>query len=792
MFFFVFLFFYLYTKHTVYWDIFTSRDIHRALGWLNGQFYWPGPEMSGGNNLPGPFFYFLLFPPLFLGENIYSQSLLWCISWLALTYSLAFSFMGKIIKHKESLLIFLLLFMTAIDGPLLRPLVFAWNPLFALLFHIMAVMSLYYWRETNKNLYLYFLGLVIALGMQVHLLVAVHIITAFFFYFFKAHRKSFLPLCLFIFLATLPVLLYSIMAYFHPFESAFLSPKNSTNYLIFLKSQIFSEQWFRTISKTFSFSIIDSSYFILFLIFWKKWNTKKWPVSQSTRTLFIITAIPCLISIVVARFFWYTYFNPIFLILLSSKCCDDLLPDNSDKKLNYLLVYGLIIVCPLLLFGEAKNLLSFSNLLHTTGNYPVILLFGFILLFLMINTKGTTYKSLGKVCAFFVFLFCVAQMKIIKPLSFWEPSIKKYFLRTWPRHQDLHPLMKKIYLETNWPEKKAVQRIYFVGIHSEVSLLSYYSMTREIIKRNFYDGSLKENNMYLVAPEESQGYMIIQHLQKFTDYSRKDWVGYLSRSSLLSDFLRQEITDKKILIQTPELYHSYWLIPYNTTKESAFVEGFYNIGQPYYWEEPEWLKNCTSTWQFKNKKGFYYCMVLPGHLQRAGVHIRLSESVRVPTNIASPSHLNLDINFFGPLIGSPDCCSNLDGSALWSDIQINLLCGNTYYKQSLPNIGGGNSITPNPGSLASSLPSIGGGNWKKIKKNPALQGQLFTAPLKLRVPVRNFTALSNSLPRFQGIGCKKENIKKIELIFNHKKQQSKVIKKIKVIWEYNQSLFEEL
>ena len=72
-----------------------------------------------------------------------------------------------------------------------------------------------------------------------------------------------------------------------------------------------------------------------------------------------------------------------------------------------------------------------------------------------------------------------------------------------------------------------------------------------------------------------------------------------------------------------------------------------------------------------------------------------------------------------------------------------------------------------------------------------LQGHLFTAPLKLRVPVRNFTVLSNNLPRFQGIGCKKENIKKIELIFNHKKRWSKV-KKIKVIWEYNQSLFEEL
>ncbi len=47
--------------------IFQERDISRAQELLNGSFIFFGPELTGGGNLPGPFYYFLLTPPLLLG-----------------------------------------------------------------------------------------------------------------------------------------------------------------------------------------------------------------------------------------------------------------------------------------------------------------------------------------------------------------------------------------------------------------------------------------------------------------------------------------------------------------------------------------------------------------------------------------------------------------------------------------------------------------------------------------------------------------------------------------------------
>ena len=186
------------------------------------------------------------------------------------------------------------------------------------------------------------------------------------------------------------------------------------------------------------------------------------------------------------------------------------------------------------------------------------------------------------------------------------------------------------------------------------------------------------------SAEIPSGYMIIQNLKKFTKYSLKDWEQYLAHSSLLSDFLRQEIKERKVLISRPLLYDSYWLIPYQTTKESVFIDGFHNIGQPYYWEEPKWLKNCTESESYKDQTGSYYCMVFPAPLQRerAGIHIKIPDPVQTDF-ISYPSFI--DIHFFGKLIGGP---SNAFGDyALWSDIKITLSCNDSQFYYKLPNIG---------------------------------------------------------------------------------------------------------
>ena len=228
-----FLFFYLYAKRWIYLDIFTFRDIQRALGWLEGNPYWLGAEMSGGNHLPGPFFYFLLFPPLMAGGDIYSHSVLWYLSWLTLTYTAAFYFVSKITIHKESALIFLGIFSAVVGLTIHHPLHFAWNSGFAILFHVLSTVYLYYYRQTNKNIYLYVAGLVIALGVQIHLLVFAHIITAILLYFLNnTNDKKTVTITLFLLIALSPFLSIKIAEHFHFLE---VSPTSYRNYLMFFK-----------------------------------------------------------------------------------------------------------------------------------------------------------------------------------------------------------------------------------------------------------------------------------------------------------------------------------------------------------------------------------------------------------------------------------------------------------------------------------------------------------------------------------------------------------------------------
>lgn len=64
-------------KWRMYFFVFQERDIHRALELLAGKLIFFGPEMTGGGNLPGPFYYVLLASALFFDPS-------WESAWLCL------------------------------------------------------------------------------------------------------------------------------------------------------------------------------------------------------------------------------------------------------------------------------------------------------------------------------------------------------------------------------------------------------------------------------------------------------------------------------------------------------------------------------------------------------------------------------------------------------------------------------------------------------------------------------------------------------------------------------------
>ena len=835
-----FLFFYLHIEEKLYWDIFSTRDLQRALAWMKGQFHWPGPEMSAGNNLPGPFFYFLLMPPLLFPGGIYSNSVLWFTAWLALTYTLIFYFVEKTTKHKESLFIFLILFITSMGYSLFEPFNFGRNAGFAVLFHILALMGLYNYKQTNKNSHLYFVGLTLALGVQTHLLVLVHAITAICIFCLQKKRQL-KVLLLFLLLSFLPFLIYILLDYFQIFSVSEIK----WQYLDHIKESFLDKTSGRNFKKNFTVYLFFA-FFILILMQYKKWkrNGQQWTgnkqlISGQMKDLLIVTAVPLFVFFLGKRYFWYLYSVPGIFLLLLSKQFDDLLsfglnssrktglpPDRlSHRKFIYVMVCG-AAAC---ILSPYKYVTHFKLVFTQNYNYPVIFSFAVLILLLTVRFVNPQNRKIeyGKTGILFGFLFCLSLIHVTTPPP--VRHIKKSFSLTkklYPSYQEMYPLMKRIFLETAWPAKSAMKHLYSTKMHFEISLLSYYSMTMEKIKKmqteglkdsfelpqtgnlkdsleppqtenlkdsleppqtgNLKDslkspqtgglkdslkspqtGSLKDslkspqtgnlkNSLEppqtgslkdsLKSPqpgnlkqtsETPDGYMIIPHSKEFSDYSPKDWSQYLSNGPLLSPFLRRETAEKKILIKNSRLFGRYWLISYHTTEESYFPEGFHNTGQHYYWEEPEWLKKCKATKSFRDKKGFYYCMVLTGYKQRGGVEITLSKNT-------GAGFLNLF--FYGPLIGLSKDDTNLDGYALWSNIQLKVECDDGMFRRALPNIGLNYADQERPHLVA---------------------------PLKLRVPVSE-----------GDFSCGK--ITKMEMTFNLLYDEHLFIehplKKIKIVW----------
>ena len=728
--------------HSIRWFVFSERDISRAVGWLEGHFFWPGPEMSGGNNLPGPFFYFLISPAFLMGENTYSQVALWTIIWMALTYTVAFSFIQKIISHRESLLICLITFISSRNIHNYSMLL---NPEFAILFHVLAVIGLYYWREKRNSLYLYLTGLVIALGIQTHLLVALHTITVLLFYIIdKSERKKIKTLLLFLLLALSPILIYNILKYFHVFET---SGRQYSDYINWLLKNIFSERWVNNI-KELMFFVAPLS-FCCGLILWQKYKTKGWLLKPSTKNLSIITAIPFLGAVIGARREWYLLFIPVFFIILISKWLDDLMPNNPNKRIMLLLVYSLFTMTSIFILNpEYIAPLDFYKSLFIKNKFTLIsALFAFFAIFItsLQQHKKLLYKLL--LFCFYIILFFQVTASNIYPIPY-KP--KQSFSTIWPTYKELYPIMKRIYLETNWPPKTAMKKIFHIRTAPHTSSLSLYTLTVESLNKShtFFSrlSIIEKDNLEtkrMFEKNKPQGYFIIQHLKKFTGWTNKDWQSYLSQPSLIAPILRQEITEDKIVIQKPTLYDSFWLIPYKTTENSLLPEGFHNTGQPYYWEEPEWLKQCNQVEIFKNETGFFYCRILPGHLQRAGLSMKFTEN-----SYNNIKHF-LSVQFFGISLGTALPSTNLDGSGMWSNIQLYLDC--------------------NKKSFHWKLPDIGYHKWDAYK-SPEKMAKILLTPLKLRLPVSD---------------CKKSDITKIKLTFTDNHTYQEEYKKETIIWELN-------
>ena len=571
------------------------------------------------------------------------------------------------------------------------------------------------------------------LGIQVHLFVSVHLLTALLF------SRKLKPALFCVFFVLAPCLPYFVMRW--GLNISGLSMNSIVEYFYFFKQDFLSKEYIGNFQDITDFKVflIGPFMFLAFLalrqskIFRRikpEEIKKKSTFKKSSIRLFYLMGAPLLLSVFHLSRNWYVYYIPLFIALLFSKLCDDFMPKN--KKPTHLIVYAALFFIPVLIL-ELDFSSFYSNFIFLKNNYIFIIL---ILLIVASLTLKKPFKN-NNIFKVSVICFLVCGFFISRPLSYnvFFSRAKPFFLDhifyshfwkdyyTKMSYKKMEAVFQQIALETSYPAKETIKRMYFIGgIEPEIAILSNYLLASERLKKT----TQFKNKSNLKANKKPDGWLIIQHLKDFTNQPEINWRQWLSNSTFVSSAIRDELRENKLKIRHSVLYGDWHLISYQATKESAFPEGFYNIGEPYYYEEPNWLKNCKSTASFKKNKEFYYCMVLPGYLQRVGVHIKF---------IKKEGQVFMSTGFFGSLLGLKMPQANPDGHGHWTDIKLSLTCNKNEYLYKVPDMGNNQTI------------------FRDIK---AISKTINT-PLKMRFPVH----------------CELDKIQKIKLSFNHTKKGRK-------------------
>ncbi len=169
---------------------FQGRDIQRSIDFLNGKMIFFGPELTGGGNLPGPFYYLLLAIPLYFKPNWYS---VW-VFFYYLTFISFYAISCLVINKRNQFIIQLSMFLSLTISSLFTVgnQQFT-NASFAIPFSAFIFCLLLFTdkpKVKSKKPYLYLTSFLIGLTIQLHYSTIIFLLSIFYFVFFQLEIKN--------------------------------------------------------------------------------------------------------------------------------------------------------------------------------------------------------------------------------------------------------------------------------------------------------------------------------------------------------------------------------------------------------------------------------------------------------------------------------------------------------------------------------------------------------------------------------------------------------------------------
>ena len=605
----LFYFVFYLKKDTFYITTLSHIDILTAMDWLNGRFNWLGPQIPyQTGNLPGPFFYFLIMPPLLL-KDPYTSLILYTIAWLSLTFTVAFYFIKNITKNEFSPVLFLILLLTShffIEDIVSLPL----NNLFSILFHLAILIGLFKWQEKKNDLWLLFIALFMGLGIQIHHSILFHLVTFIVFLItdprIQTEQFGWKYLLAFVSLFLLPQT---------PFLSVLLDEDKHLyirNYefghLNWLIDHFFSNPLKQLKELFYSLDIYGPRslmrlFFILSLTaagsLYKKRKNEKYFFDDSIVNLLIITIQPLLLTFL----FIDSYFNAFFLFLFSIiafvKFYDSLWLKNKKISYMFLSVFA-IAVCISSSLNHIINLLNY-NVYQLILCFIIFLSVIFYIEFRLIKSQRKTLNLFSKIKKLGLepnqaakLFYKLSWGLLIVLIIILSPKIKN------SRQKQLKTALKYIYKETKWDNETTLQRIFQIGFKKE-DFLFYYRLATEKDTIKSFNENQKNNIGYFVVFTKN----VNSHKN-----SIKYWENWLLKKSLPYE-IQEEIKNGSIIIKSiHKPSYNVFLISYQIENSSSFLKGFHNLSKANY-KEPSWSEDyCYFPSLLRNKNTFYLCRVL--------------------------------------------------------------------------------------------------------------------------------------------------------------------------------------
>ncbi len=504
--------------HSVFY-IFQLRDIERARSLLSGHLIFFGPEMTGGGNLPGPLYYYILACTFFIKNSwiaVWVMQLAFAITAVIVGYT----YFEKEFKSKATSILWLFMFATApltswflkifLNVSFLIP--------FVVLSLVLTIKSFESADPVKRKKYYLLNCLILSLGLQLHLSLIFFVSSLLFLNFFaeklnlpKLSKKDFFLGLAFFIVPLIPYLLWIVL---EKMKISFGDPgfyagkeEGSIKSLFFLIEQGVSgdkgrliKQWIQKFIFTFPASIL----LLLFVVDLKMFYKKNKPLL----IIFLFSLIPFLNWLFSPQAIRYTMLAYITSQFVAVKMFHEVL--NNKVKIKEFVIFGAGGITILALV----QVFSFPR--PELGSFSLRLI-AVVLLIFFLGSKLEKKDKLYSLSAMLIFILMNSGYYFLPRFNYLKFNDRETYM---PTVKDWSHIWKTVHDKTGWSYAEARKRIYYIGHHmSQSPKLAFeassknFTQGRDGSKVNMPDGFFVSNRYSVqVAKNSEVQWLLLQNI----------------------------------------------------------------------------------------------------------------------------------------------------------------------------------------------------------------------------------------------------------------------------------------